>query len=323
MEVFSPVREPGLKSEGGWPSRKLRLTLLISFGGLLALMVIAGLDALRLAHEMHTQEEEIRQAFLAHTQPLLVLSSSIYVYNDRIQEYLMSQDPQADGLTAEEFSRLTAEINSTLKTYPENRQPEERGLLESLQQLFTEQQGMLNPVLSWSREERHKQALRLLNEEVLPQRSRIQETSKKIALWNSQQLGAADREMFRSFASLQARQTRLLGIALTAGLVLSLASILYLLRLGEEAQRRYQELARSRAELEALSAQLVDAQETERRSISRELHDEVGQSLGALLVEVGRLAASVPSDNVKIKEHIDKIKSVVQLICKDDKRRPT
>ena len=61
-----------------------------------------------------------------------------------------------------------------------------------------------------------------------------------------------------------------------------------------------------------MSAQLVDAQETERRSISRELHDEVGQSLGALLVEVGRLAASVPSDNAQIKDHVDKIKSVAE-----------
>jgi len=93
---------------------------------------------------------------------------------------------------------------------------------------------------------------------------------------------------------------------------LSLASILYLLRLGEEAQRRYQGLAQSRSQLEALSAQLVDAQETERRSISRELHDEVGQSLGALLVEVGRLAASVASGNVKIKDHLDKIRSVAE-----------
>jgi signal transduction histidine kinase len=171
---------------------------------------------------------------------------------------------------------------------------------------------MINPVLSWSREERHRQAWRFLNEEVLPQRRRIQETSENIALWNSQQLGAADREMFQGFASLQTRQTRMLAIALTAGLVLSFGSILYLLRLGEEAQRRYQELARSRAELEALSAQLVDAQETERRSISRELHDEVGQSLGALLVEVGRLAASVPSDTMQIKGHVDKIKSIAE-----------
>jgi signal transduction histidine kinase len=290
-EVFSQVREPDLKSEGGWPSRKLRLTLLISFGGLLALMVIAGLGALRLARQLQTQEEEIRQAFLAHSQPLLVLSSSIYVYNDRLQEYLMSQDPQSEGLASEEFSRLTAEINSTLRQYPGNRQPEERALLESLQQMFTEQEGMLNPVLSWSREERRRQALRFLNEEVLPQRSRINEASEKIALWNNQQLAAAGREMFASFASLQAQQTSLLAIALTAGLVLSLASIFYLLRLGEEAQRRYLELARSRAELEELSAQLVDAQETERRSISRELHDEVGQSLGALLDDLGLIAA--------------------------------
>jgi signal transduction histidine kinase len=185
-------------------------------------------------------------------------------------------------------------------------------LLGSLEQLFAEQQGLLNAVLSWSPEERHKQAWRFLNEEVLPQRSRIQETSEKIALWNSQQLGATDREMFRSFAGLQGRQTRLLAIALTAGLVLSLASVVYLLRIGEEAQRRYQELAQSRAQLEALSAQLVDAQETERRSISRELHDEVGQSLGALLVEVGRLAASAPGDNAQIKDHVDKIKSVAE-----------
>ena len=312
MEVLSQVNEPDLKSEGGWPSGKLRLILLISFGGLLALMVIAGLDAFRLARQMHTEEEQIRQAFLAHTQPLLVLSSSIDVYNYRIEDYLMSQDPQSDGPTARDFSRLNAEINSTLRKYPANCQPEERALLESLKRSFTEQQGMVDPVLSWSQEERHRQAWRILNEQVLPQRSRIQATTEKIELWNTQQKGATDREMFASFTTLQARQTRLLAVVLTAGLVLSLASIFYLLRLGEEAARRYQELARSRAELEALSAQLVDAQETERRSISRELHDEVGQSLGALLVEVGRLAAAVPSDNPSIKDHVDKIQSVAE-----------
>ena len=99
-EVFSQVREPGLKSEGGWPSGKLRLALLISFGGLLALLVIANLGAPRLARQMQTQEEEIRQTFLAHSQPLLVLSSSIYVYNDRIQEYLMIGQQQTTASPA-------------------------------------------------------------------------------------------------------------------------------------------------------------------------------------------------------------------------------
>jgi len=49
------------------------------------------------------------------------------------------------------------------------------------------------------------------------------------------------------------------------------------------ADEQYQESLRNQNELKELSARLVSAQEGERRAISRELHDEVGQSLGALL----------------------------------------
>ncbi len=300
------------RDEGAWPSKQLRPILLASFGGLLALMVIAGVDALCLARQLHTQEEAIREAFLSRSQPLLVLSSSIYVYNDRMQEYLLSENPQSDGLTPQEFSSLTAQIDSRLKTYPRNRQPEEREILESLNELFTEQQNMLNPVLAWSEKERQTLAWRYLNDVILPQRLRIAQLSQKVAIWNNQQMVDSQQKVFTTFAALQARQTRLLATALAAGLALSLASVAYLLRLGRDAQQRYHELARNRAELAALSAQLVDAQETERRSISRELHDEVGQSLGAMLVEVGRLATSVPSENAQVHEHIEKIQSVAK-----------
>jgi len=301
-----------MQRQEGLPSKKVRLTLLIGFGGLLALMLVTGLEALDLARQLHVQEEAIRRTFLAHTQPLMVLSSSICVYNDRVQEYLLSQDPQAEGLTASEFSRLTAEVNSTLNAFPEARQPEERALFEDLEHLFAAQQEMMHPILSWNQEKRHRQALQFLHEQVLPEQARLQETSERIALWNRQQLGAANQEIFASFSSLQARQSRLLAISLTAALVLSLASALYLLHLERQGQQRYQELARSRSQLEALSARLVDAQETERRSISRELHDEVGQSLGALLVEVGSLEATIPTGATQIKDHVDKIKSVAE-----------
>jgi signal transduction histidine kinase len=306
------VSDDALNREEGLPSKKLRLTLLIGFGGLLALMLGTGLEALDLARQLHVHEEAIRRTFLAHSQPLMVLSSSICVYNDRVQEYLLSQDPQAEGLNANEFSRLTAEVNSTLNAFPETRQPEERALLENLEHLFAAQQQMIHPILSWSQEERHRQAMRFLHEEVFPEQARIQETSERIALWNRQQLGAANQEIFVSFSSLQARQSRLLAISLTAALLLSLASALYLLHLERLGQQRFQELAESRSALEALSARLVDAQESERRSISRELHDEVGQSLGALLVEVGGLETAIPAGAPQIKDHVDKIKAVAE-----------
>ncbi len=306
------MRGASLKPEGAPRGSQLPLVLVVAFGGLLALMVFAGAEALVLARQLHAQEEQIRQTYLAHTQPLLVLSSSIHIYNDRLQEYLISDDPQADGVTAGEFSQLTKEIDSDLKTYPQTDQPEERALVESLRQLFAEQQEIVNPVLAWSRDEKRRQAQQFLHEQVLPQRERIHEASEKIVLWDSEQLGVADREMFSSFTRLQARQTRLLGLALAAGFALSLASAVYLLRLEREGRRRYMEVAGSKAELAALSARLVDAQENERRSISRELHDEVGQSLGALLVEVSRLKSAVPAAAPPIQEHADRIKSMAE-----------
>jgi signal transduction histidine kinase len=45
--------------------------------------------------------------------------------------------------------------------------------------------------------------------------------------------------------------------------------------------------------LKSLSARLVETQEEERRVLSRELHDEVGQSLSAILVGLSNLSAAI------------------------------
>ncbi len=65
--------------------------------------------------------------------------------------------------------------------------------------------------------------------------------------------------------------------------MLATLTVTYTLRLENMADEQYQESLRNQNELKELSARLVSAQEGERRAISRELHDEVGQSLGALL----------------------------------------
>ena len=61
-----------------------------------------------------------------------------------------------------------------------------------------------------------------------------------------------------------------------------------------------------------VAARLVSAQEEERRNISRELHDEVGQSLSALLMEAGNAAANVPADAVHVRQHVDSIKKLAE-----------
>jgi two-component system, NarL family, sensor histidine kinase UhpB len=56
------------------------------------------------------------------------------------------------------------------------------------------------------------------------------------------------------------------------------------------------ELEALNADLRQMSVRLIGAQEEERRRVSRELHDQVGQVLTALKIRLGLLAAHIPGD---------------------------
>jgi signal transduction histidine kinase len=64
-----------------------------------------------------------------------------------------------------------------------------------------------------------------------------------------------------------------------------------------EQSRRLDEAERHERDLEQLSGRLVAMQENERKALSRELHDGIGQVLAALRVEISHLgSASSPAD---------------------------
>ena len=73
----------------------------------------------------------------------------------------------------------------------------------------------------------------------------------------------------------------------------------------------FDEVSRGNEQLHALSQRLMKAQEEERLHLSRELHDESGQMLAALMVELG-LTNREPGKNEKIENHLNKIYELSQ-----------
>jgi PAS domain S-box-containing protein len=72
-----------------------------------------------------------------------------------------------------------------------------------------------------------------------------------------------------------------------------------------EAQRRQAEAALKESEgrLRYLASQLIDAQEAERRRVSLELHDDLGQSLMVLTMQLRAIGKMVPIDQGEIRDH--------------------
>ncbi|HVI10655.1 MAG TPA: response regulator [Candidatus Binatia bacterium] len=74
---------------------------------------------------------------------------------------------------------------------------------------------------------------------------------------------------------------------------------------------RTAELERQRAEVQELSSQLLQAQDDERRRISRELHDSTGQLLAALTMNLARLKSEQAWSNPEADALIDDTAAIV------------
>jgi signal transduction histidine kinase len=288
-----------------WPSRRLRWVLLGAFVGLLALLFVSGAAATRTLREMHQQEQEARRIQADRAQTMSGLYISIEVYNNDIGRYMGYPAEKSDPQVRRQVDQLTVEIAAGLSRYPDHNQPEEAAFLQAIHDLYQRHLDLYRSALAAPVPPEAR-------DEIVIMRSQILDWSRQFSAWNGRQLHANDETLLAQFGRLQASLTGSLAIALGAGLLLVAASMVYILRLERQTRGRYHELAQSRHELERLSSRLVDAQEEERRSISRELHDEVGQSLGALLVDLGRLSTNLPADRVEIHERLEHMKSLAE-----------
>jgi signal transduction histidine kinase len=297
-------------------SQHLRQLLLISFSWLLALLIGAGVDALLAVRRLDRASQEVSRRFTVRNHALGTIVISVRYYDDQLERFLLQDQLQESGPDPAEVTNKIAAVRAALLDYPPDGDPDEQLLLAAMQQQLQEQETSCAIVLAWRSDLRQKRAYQFIGQQLIPWRTRIFELSAQISSQEERRLAVENLTVATRFQSLESRLVWLVSLSLVAGVLMSLVCGWYILRLERQARLRYEALARSRLELEGLSARLVEAQEEERRNISRELHDEVGQSLGALLVEVGQLGKLVPPEDRATQAQIVQIKSVAESAVK-------
>ena len=69
-----------------------RLVLLAGFGGLLALMTLSGVDALRVLRQIRREDDQIRRQFLFRNHLLNDIRSQLYLSGTYVRDYLLDPD---------------------------------------------------------------------------------------------------------------------------------------------------------------------------------------------------------------------------------------
>jgi signal transduction histidine kinase len=148
---------------------------------------------------------------------------------------------------------------------------------------------VLQKTSSWTPEERRNNRYRFFYEQVVPRRTAMLQIADQIDALNTASLKQGDDGLIALFERLQIGLVTMLAVTLVGGAALATFTGFHILKLEREVQRRLQHSVDARVTLQELSARLLRAQEDERRALSRELHDEVGQTFSAILMEIENL----------------------------------
>jgi signal transduction histidine kinase len=279
--------------DGGSRLSKSRLALLLGFGSLLAIIALSGFDALRVLRQFRKEDDQIRRQFLFRNRVLNNIRAEVYLSGTYVRDYLLEPDPdRASGFGAS-LESVRQQMETELVSYAGQMDPEQSAHYNALRMELTQYWAVLEPVLAWDVQTRQAQGYTFLRDVVFPRRTAMLEIAGRIADINEQQLNAGNERASDLLGKFQTRLVVTLFSALALGLGMAAFSTRKILQLEARTQARYQEVVEARKQLTSLSARLVEAQETERRSLSRELHDEVGQSLSAVLVELRNMLAGL------------------------------
>ncbi len=256
-------------------------------------MVFAGIDGLQVLRRMQSRSGIIQHDFLERSRVLNQIRSDVYLSGTDARDYLLDPEPSAAEKNRTELNRLRHEMDAILAAYSSLMAPEERAPLDGLRKSLDEYWRVLDPVFRWSPEQRRQRGFPFLRDEVFPRRLTMLGLADQIQSVNERQMDAGNRRADALFSEFRTRLSFTLAITLVLGGLLAVFASRRILDLEGQADSRYSEVIEARGHLKDLSARLVEMQEEERRTLSRELHDEVGQSLSAILVGLSNLSAAI------------------------------
>jgi signal transduction histidine kinase len=290
-----------------------RAALFAGFGALLILMAIICIDSSHTLGEFQTANTQIRQDFLYRERALEQVRAGLYESGNIVRDYiLIESDADAQAMLRTEFQTIhnetTATLNACIQSLPTVKREPFQHLAVELENYWS----TIGPIFALSAKEKKELDNSVLRGDVLSQHAKILTITKEVRTVNNDELNEAEQKTAEAFAQFRRRLLMVATIAFSSGLILAASSIMYVGRLENSLEKKYKESLQAQRELKELSKRLVDTEERERRAISRELHDEVGQSLSALLLDVENLTEMSIDDGGVLRKGLQKIKTLAE-----------
>lgn len=279
------------------PAHTSRPAMLAGFAVVFGLWMISGEELLRNNTDVNRQVEESRAAFQRGQDALAAVHTGVLMGSIYLRDALIDPSLASREYYRQEVIRTRNSVERVMSAYrPLVASTEEQQRWERLRIEMDRYWASREVAFAAEAPRTQEEAVALLRERLVPAREAILQIVSSLSALQVASRQREEREAAGLRSSVLTRAAWLAGLSLVIGVIVAFVSSRHVGGLEKEIDRQRIVAQQNLLDLERLSAKLVTAQEEERRTLSRELHDAVGQALTAIKMDMGVALRSVESD---------------------------
>lgn len=259
----------------------------VALSGLLLVVVVSVVAIRTKAQAIYSQLDALNDRHRQVESRLRRLRGDVHASGIFVRDYLLDTSRENAVEYREHLATLRQANMSTLSELAAIVGPEEDARVRSLRTNLSEYWEGFEPLFGWTVAQKLAQSPSFLRREVLPRRNAVLGIAQEIESFNNDSLNRQRSNIAVNERELQRYLDVVLWVSTLAGVLVALTAVVRIRVLERRSEEQRERAAAAETSMRQLSQQLVKTQEAERRNLSRELHDHVGQMLTALRMELG------------------------------------
>jgi signal transduction histidine kinase len=269
----------------------IRVVLLCGFAFIFALWLGSAYQLAERVAETERQSTAIVSRFTAGEELLAAVRAHVLLSSIYVRDAALDTRPDAVVFYRDQLQIARSDVERVLQRYrPEVNSNVEQEHWTRLETELREYWTIVSPVIQGQLGP--EDARTFLRDQVVPKREIITRISEDIRTLNQDALREQQGALARLNEALRRRIWWTSGLAVALGLVMALVAARSASRLEQQLRQKHVQERQHKRDLQRLSSELVHAQENERRAIGRDLHDEIGQALMTVKLDLGAVERS-------------------------------